>query len=107
MGYRRAYHLIIIFTLISLIIWLALVHQALSLQACHCLQVDLITSGIVTEHFAAANSRRITRYGPLLSDLECFGLLVNLITIEIGCLGHFLPSTVSNLFSVPFAKIYC
>jgi len=32
-----------------------------------------------------------------LQILSASGLLVNLVTIEVGCLGHFLPSTVSSL----------
>ena len=39
----------------------------------------------------------VVRYGPLLSDLEHTSLFVELVTIEVGCLGHFLPSTLSNL----------
>jgi len=65
--------------------------------------IILLKLSVVTnreEHFVAASSRKVTHYGPLLSDLECSGLLVNLVTIEVGCLGHFLPSTVSNLCRV-------
>jgi len=33
-------------------------------------------------------------YGPLVSDLELTGFGVSLVTIEIGCLGHFLPTSI-------------
>jgi len=46
------------------------------------------------------NPRKVTRYGPLFQILSASGLLVNLVTIEVGCLGHFLPSTVSSLCRV-------
>ena len=52
------------------------------------------------QHFAAASSRKVACYGPLLSDLACTGLFFEVVTIEVGCLGHFLPSTISNLCRV-------
>ena len=101
--------------LISLVTWLALAHQALFPQASHHHQVRrpdivlisddgniLLELSVVTnteQHFAAASSRKVARYGPLLSDLEHTGLFVEL-TIEVECLGHFLPSTISNLCRV-------
>jgi len=66
----------------------------------HIILMELLVVTNREEHFAAASSRKVTCYGPLLSDLECSGLLVNLVTIEVGCFGHFLPSTVSNLCRV-------
>jgi len=41
----------------------------------------LLEFSVVTnreKYFAAASSKKITRYDPLLSDLECSGLLVEL-----------------------------
>ena len=40
------------------------------------------------------------RYGSLLTDLQQAGFSVNLVTIEVGCLGHFMPQTVSKLSDV-------
>ena len=53
-----------------------------------------------TLQLPAASSRKVAHYGPLLSDLERTGLFVELVTIEVGYLGHFLPSTISNLCRV-------
>ena len=99
---------------ISLVTWLALAHQALFPQASHHHQVGqiaivlisddgiiLLELSVVTnteQNFAAASSRKVARYGPLHSDLEHASLLVELVTIEVGCLGHFLPSTLFNLY---------
>ena len=62
------------------------------------LELSVVTN--TEQHFAAASSRKVARYGPLLADLERTGLFVELVTIEVGCLGHFLPSTISNLCRV-------
>ena len=35
----------------------------------------------------------IVIYNSLLQNLQHTGLAVDLITIEIGCLGHFMPKT--------------
>jgi len=37
---------------------------------------------------SSIDGRKVTHYGPLLLDLECSGLLVNLATIKVGCIGH-------------------
>ena len=68
------------------------------------LELPVVTN--TEEHFATASSRKVSCYGPLLSDLECTGLLVGLVTIEVGCLGHFLPSTISNLFRICHLQKY-
>ena len=39
-------------------------------------------------------------YSSLLLDLVHAGLSVELVTIEVGCLGHFLPSSVTNVCRV-------
>ena len=62
------------------------------------LELSVVTN--TEEHFVSSSSRKVTHYGPLLSDLECTGLRVYLVTIEVGYLGHFLPSTVSILCRV-------
>jgi len=48
------------------------------------------------EYFTAATAPG--KYGPSFSDIECAGLRVDLATIEVGYLGHLLPSTISNLY---------
>ena len=52
------------------------------------------------EHIKAGSSRKEARYGPLVSDLELADFSVSLVTIEVACLGHFLPSSVLNLCKV-------
>ena len=47
------------------------------------------------QHLLTARARKEDRYASLLQDLLHTGLAVDLITIEIGCLGHFMPKTVS------------
>ena len=49
------------------------------------------------QHFLAARARKEDRYGSLLYDLQCTGLAVDLISIEIGCLGHFMPKTLAQV----------
>ena len=39
-------------------------------------------------HFSAASHRKQDCYGPLLQDLQDSVSSVDLVTIEIGCLGH-------------------
>ena len=51
-------------------------------------------------HFTAASLRKQDRYGPLLQDLRDSALSVDLVTIEIGCLGHFTPATISKLSEI-------
>jgi len=55
----------------------------------------------------AAISRKKTRYGPLISDLEHTDLPVSLVTIEVGSLGHFLPLSISNLWKVCYGQKHC
>ena len=51
-----------------------------------------------TKYHLSANSRKEDRYGPpLLFDLQRTGLSVQLVTIEVGCLGHFMPETLANV----------
>ena len=42
----------------------------------------------------AARARKEDRYNSLVYDLQCTGLAVDLIPIEIGCLGHFMSETI-------------
>ena len=43
----------------------------------------------------AARARKENRYNSLLQDLQQTGLAVDLITIEMGCLGNFKPEAIS------------
>ena len=62
------------------------------------LELSVVTN---TEHYLlAARNRKEDRYGSLLTDLQQAGFSVNLVTIEFGCLGHFMPQTVSKLSDV-------
>ena len=50
--------------------------------------IILFEISVVTDtkhHLSAANSRKLGRYSSLLLDLQCSGLSVQLVTIEIGC----------------------
>ena len=59
------------------------------------LELSVVTN---TEHHPlAARDRKEDRYGSLLTDPQQAGFSVNLVTIEVGCLGHFMPQTVSKL----------
>ena len=49
------------------------------------------------EHLLAAKARKEDRYSSLLQDLRHTGLTEDFITIEIGCLGHFMPETISRV----------
>jgi len=51
-------------------------------------------------HFTAASLRKQDRCGPLLQDLQDSVLSVDLVTIEIGCLGHFTPAIISKLSEI-------
>ena len=42
-------------------------------------------------HFSAVSHCQQDRYGPLLLDLQDSVSSVDLVTIEIGCLGQFTP----------------
>ena len=73
--------------------------------------ITLFELSVVTNtkhHLSAANSRKEDRYGPLLLDLQRTSLSVQLITIEVGCLGHFMPETlagVSRSCNLPKRKV--
>jgi len=62
------------------------------------LELSVVTN--TQQHFLAAKTRKEDRYGSLLSDLQHAGYVVDLVTIEVGCLGHFMPETVSKLSTV-------
>jgi len=51
------------------------------------------------QHLLAARARKEDRYGCLLYDLQQTGLTVDLISIEVGCLGHFMPETLVQVAS--------
>ena len=61
--------------------------------------ITLLELSVVTNtkhHFLAASHRKQDHYGPLLQDLKCTSLSIELVTVEVGCLGHFIPATVAN-----------
>ena len=65
--------------------------------------ITLLELSVVTNtehHLLAARNRKEDCYGSLLTDLQQAGFSVNLVTIEVGCLGHFMPQTVSKLSDV-------
>jgi len=70
------------------------------------LEFSLVTN--TEHHLLAARYHKGDCYGPLLNNLEQVGFSVNLVTIEVGCLGHFKPETVSKLSDVymPSTKEY-
>ena len=47
------------------------------------------------QHLLAAKTRKEDWYGCSQCDLQLSGLSVNFISIEIGCLGHFMPDTIA------------
>ena len=53
-----------------------------------------------TQHLLAAEARKEDRNGCLQYDLQLSGLSVHLISIEIGCLGHFMPDTIAQVANV-------
>ena len=57
---------------------------------------ELLVVTNTKHHLSAANSRKLDCYSSLLLDLQCTGLTAQLVTIEIGCLGHFTPTTLTN-----------
>ena len=63
----------------------------------HIILMELSVVTNTEQHFVAASSRKEAHYGPLLLDLEHTGLSVTLVTIEVGCLGHFLPSNLCKV----------
>ena len=50
-----------------------------------------------TQQHLAASTRKEDRYSSLQYDLQLSGLTVNLVPIEIGCLGHVLSETISQM----------
>ena len=65
--------------------------------------ITLLVLSVVTntkQHLLAANLRKEDRYSSLLLDLAHTGLSVELVTIKVRCLGHFLPSSVTNVCRV-------
>ena len=55
-----------------------------------------------TEHLQAAHDRKINNgeYQLLLSELDRLGYICQYLTIEIGCLGHYLSDSIKALQSV-------
>ena len=49
------------------------------------------------QHLLATRAWKEDRYGSLSYDLQRTGLVVDLISIEIGCLGHFMPETLAQV----------
>jgi len=45
----------------------------------------------------AARAQKEDGYSSLLQDLQHTGLAVDLVTIEIGYLGHFMPEIISRV----------
>ena len=62
------------------------------------LELSVVTN--TQHHFLAAKTRKEDRYGLLLSDLQHAGYSVDLVTVEVGCLGHLMPETVTALSPV-------
>ena len=50
-----------------------------------------------TQQHLAARARKEDRYSSLQYDLQFSGLTINLVPIEIGCLGHFLSETIAQV----------
>jgi len=49
------------------------------------------------QHLLASRSCKEDRYGSLMYDLQQTGLTVDLISIEVGCLCHFMPETLAQV----------
>jgi len=62
------------------------------------LELSVVTNS--EEHFKAANFRKEAQCGSLISDLELAGFTASLVTIEVDCLGDFLPTSVFNICRV-------
>ena len=58
---------------------------------------ELTIPTITQQHLLAARAWKEDRYGSLLYHLQCTGLVVDLISIEIGCLGQFMPETLAQV----------
>ena len=70
------------------------------------LELSMVTN--TQHHFLAARNHKEDCYGSLLLDLQHAGYLVDLVTIEVSCLGHFMPATItklSNVFHLPKSTI--
>ena len=66
--------------------------------------ITLLELSVVTNtkhHFLAASHRKQDRYVPLLQDLKYTSLSIELVTLKVGCLGHFMPATVANCQEYP------
>ena len=50
-----------------------------------------------TEHLQAARERKSSKmeYQLLISELDHLGFACQYVTVEIGCLGHYLPETIN------------
>ena len=59
-------------------------------------QEDTAKKSTVCNNYAIEISKE-DRYSSLQYDLQLSGLTVNLVPIEIGCLGHFLPETIAQM----------
>ena len=115
-AYSETYHPVVKFMLIFLVTWpvldpQTLFHQAFYHASLSSPDIVLISNDHITllelsvisntkQHLLAANFRKEDHYSSLHLDLEHAGLSVELVTIEVGCLGHFLPSSVTNMCRV-------
>ena len=66
-------------------------------------RITLLELSVVTntkQHLLTANLRKKDRYSSLLLVLAHTGLSVELVAIEVGCLDHFLPTSVTNMCRV-------
>ena len=62
------------------------------------LELSVVTN--IEHHLLAARKCKEDHYGSLLTYLQQAGFSVNLVTIEVGCLGHFMSETASKLSDV-------
>ena len=62
------------------------------------LELSVVTN--TEHHLLAARNHKEDRYGSLLLDLQHAGFSVDLVTIEVGSLGHFMPVTITRLSNV-------
>ena len=58
-------------------------------------------------HFLVARIHKEDHYGSMLLDLQYAGFLLDLVTFEVGCLGHFMPATVTKFSNVYYLLIRC
>ena len=65
------------------------------------LELSMHSYTVYTQHHVLAARNRIDDcYGSLLLDLQHAGFSVDLVTVEVGCLGHFMPVTVTKLSNI-------